>query len=372
MRQQQERKKLLARSRSGGDDMFAAAPSKSAAKIKAEAAAQRAREAAQAEAAVRAKERADAAARKAAAEASARAAARNGKTLRAGDSSSSGGGSDGSHKEKMAKRQKIQPKMVSTEEAEAEYARLRRYFPKECGEDFPPRQELSPEHVEALTYSELQDFLALRSNTSKIKLLQKLWTRMGLKIPPGLELKRSKKKRVNEGTVRKEGEEGRENVETSESEDDEATSSGSDEPAEADAASNAAAKVKRNMDRAQHQQQQHRQQRRTDQGEDDDDDASDLKLTPGVSHEESCEEEQPEKEEELLDLNDPDVIRMLQGGLRVRKRVTYNAGEIARQSCHSQVGLIRVPCRACVRFAQMPRLMPRFAGHYGGMNDATK
>ena len=47
---------LLARSRSGGDDMFAAAPSKSAAKIKAEAAAQRAREAAQAEAADQADE----------------------------------------------------------------------------------------------------------------------------------------------------------------------------------------------------------------------------------------------------------------------------------------------------------------------------
>jgi hypothetical protein len=58
---------------------------------------------------------------------------------------------------------------------------------------------------------------------------------------------------------------------------------------------------------------------RNDNDEDDDDD-----------DEESSEDVQ-EPEEEPLDLNDPDVIRMLQGGLRVRKRVKYNAGTRPRR-----------------------------------------
>ena len=45
------------------------------------------------------------------------------------------------------------------------------------------------------------------------------------------------------------------------------------------------------------------------------------------SEESSSEEEPPPPAEEILDLNDPDVIRMLQGGLRVRKRVSYRADD---------------------------------------------
>ena len=50
-----------------------------------------------------------------------------------------------------------------------------------------------------------------------------------------------------------------------------------------------------------------------------DDDASSLEAltAPGAAKADSSEEQ--------LDLTDPDVIRMLQGGLRVRKRVQYNA-----------------------------------------------
>ena len=51
---------------------------------------------------------------------------------------------------------------------------------------------------------------------------------------------------------------------------------------------------------------------------------------PGSDEDGSSSEEEPAKqpeEEPILDLNDPDVIRMLQGGLRVRKRVSYRTDD---------------------------------------------
>jgi hypothetical protein len=193
-----------------------------------------------------------------------------------------------------------------------EYTRLKTEFSDrfEGRDGFPPeREQLSKGDLsELFTNQELQDFVGLRAKRSKAQLMHILWGVFALAkptpipvqaaAPPGRAKKNTKKKKK-----RKLG-------------------SGS-----SDASGGAKPRSSSRVDDSS-----------GGDSSDSDGDIGDVRAMMaggggGRSSDEdggsSSEEEdsRPPAEEPILDLNDPDVIRMLQGGLRVRKRVSYRTDD---------------------------------------------
>lgn len=177
---------------------------------------------------------------------------------------------------------------------EKEYARLQTEFAERFeGREIPEREQLNKKDlVDLFTNQELQDFIGLRAKRSKAQLMAILWGLFALSKPTPMPVQTAapperKKKRTQKGKQQK--------------------------------SKSSAAKP------------------RVGGGDssDSDGDIGDVKAMMGggggASDEDgSSSEEEPAKkpdEEPLLDLNDPDVIRMLQGGLRVRKRVSYRTDD---------------------------------------------
>ena len=174
---------------------------------------------------------------------------------------------------------------------EKEYARLQTEFAERFeGREIPERSQLNKKDlIDLFTNQELQDFVGLRAKRSKAQLMHILWGLFALSKPTPIPVQtatppeRKKKRKQKQQKSR-----------------------------------SSAAKP------------------RVDDGEasDSDGDIGDVKAMMaggGASDEDgSSSEEEPAKkpdDEPILDLNDPDVIRMLQGGLRVRKRVSYRTDD---------------------------------------------
>ncbi len=183
---------------------------------------------------------------------------------------------------------------------EKEYARLKQEFADRfAGRDIPERDQLSKRDVsDILTNQELQDFVGLRAKRSKAQLMHILWGLFALAKPTPIPVQTAAPERKK--TIKKKQTQKKQKR------------SGSGK-------SSAAVKP------------------RVDSGDssDSDGDIGDVKAMmasgrPGSDEDGSSSEEEPAKqpeEEPILDLNDPDVIRMLQGGLRVRKRVSYRTDD---------------------------------------------
>lgn len=148
---------------------------------------------------------------------------------------------------------------------------------------------------------ELLDFLGMRSKRSKGQLMHILWGRFALAKPTRQHAARGKKRKQTEKKKEKKQQKKQKSKQLNK-----------EKPAAAAAGSNSGG---------------------ADEGSDSDGDACDVRALMGGgdsdsgSDDSSSEEEEKPKEEEILDLNDPDVIRMLQGGLRVRKRVSYRTDD---------------------------------------------
>lgn len=158
----------------------------------------------------------------------------------------------------------------------------------------PELDQLSKKDLsELFTNQELQDFVGLRAKRSKTQLMHILWGLFALAKPtpipvqttPGhknTKKQRQKKRKQNGGS--------RSSVAAKRVDDGDSSDSDGD-----------IGEVKAMMAG----------------GRESDDDGSSSEQEPAKQVD----------EEPILDLNDPDVIRMLQGGLRVRKRVSYRTDD---------------------------------------------
>ncbi len=182
---------------------------------------------------------------------------------------------------------------------EKEYARLKQqYADRLKGRQIPERDQLSKRDLsDIFTNQELQDFVGLRAKRSKAQLMHILWGLFALAKPTPIPVQTASPERKKKSKTKRAQKKQKRN--------------GSSK-------SSAAAKP------------------RTDGGDssDSDGDIGDVKAMlasgRGSDADGSSSEEEPTKqpdEEPILDLNDPDVIRMLQGGLRVRKRVSYRTDD---------------------------------------------